>query len=166
MTPNGECVNCSIANATIQRIPCIRTRITQVSLYHTVTTENDTWTIRPEIFGPNPITLSTAIYTNRKQIEITQDYGLPLPVCVSEFIPIEGDQTSYVWGLGGGEIELAMPNFAITNVQETKAAIEIYMEKNLTHYVAYFIEQANTLVRDTFQIALRRADLRSVSIWH
>jgi hypothetical protein len=129
-----------------------------------VTTENDTWTIRPEIFNLTPSELSTAIYTECKVLEITQDYGLPLTLSVSEFIPIEGDQTSYIWTMDGAEIELAMPCYAITNIPETKAAIEAYMDKNLVRYVDYFIGRAGILVWDTFQIAMRRAHARTVSI--
>ncbi|KAF2757567.1 hypothetical protein EJ05DRAFT_394493 [Pseudovirgaria hyperparasitica] len=161
LNPNGECINCALTSLSVHQIPCIRTRIPQVSLYHTVTTENDTWTIRPEIFGTEPTELSSALHTGVKILELTQDYGKPLVVRVTEFIPVDGDQTSYIWSIDGAELELPMPCYAITNIPETKAAMETYMVQNLERYIDSFIDRNDSVVWATFQIAIHRARYRN-----
>ena len=121
----------------------------------TVTTEKDTWTLRPEIYCPTE--LSTVLHVNVKVIEITQDAGEPLRVSVSEFIPVEGDETSYKWEFGGIETELAMPCFAITNIAQTKAALEAYIVQNLSSFVEHFLANSSTIIWHTFQMAMRKS---------
>lgn len=168
--PDGDCLNCAAANSSVHRFPCIRTRIPQVRLYHickwfhprctpglTVvgTTEKDTWTVRSEIYRPTD--LSTAVYSRSTTVDLTQDIGHSLTLAVSEFIPIEGDETSYIWTIDGATIKLEMPCYAITNMQRSKVALQNYMETNLNHYIEYFIGSSARIVYDTFQIALAKA---------
>ncbi|KAI6090670.1 hypothetical protein F4821DRAFT_228774 [Hypoxylon rubiginosum] len=153
--PDGDCLNCAAANSSVHRFPCIRTRIPQVRLYHICTTEKDTWTVRSEIYRPTD--LSTAVYSRSTTVDLTQDIGHSLTLAVSEFIPIEGDETSYIWTIDGATIKLEMPCYAITNMQRSKVALQNYMETNLNHYIEYFIGSSARIVYDTFQIALAKA---------
>ena len=119
------------------------------------TTEKDTWTTRSEIFRPTD--LSTTVYSRSTTVDLTQDYGFALKLAVSEFIPLEGDETSYIWTIDGATVELKMPCYAITNMQKSKLTLENYMEMNLHKYIEDFTGSSSQIVYDTFQIALAKA---------
>lgn len=168
--PHGRCKSCVPTG--IPHIPCIRTRVTEASLFRTNTSEKDTWSIREEIY--KVIDLTTLKGQAATEIELTQGFGPTLSLQVQEFEPVKGDETSYRYNKDGVGHERMMPQFALANVAYAFRRIEQYLESDdtLTAYVKNYVGRASSVVQKTFEISIKKARLQenifikeTLSLW-
>lgn len=98
-------------------------------------------------------------------IEITQDMGPTLNLLCKKYIPLEGDRQDYHWkdAYTGAPKSLTTPPFAIADVEHAHATIERYIEDNLGKYLEGLLDSENTIVWETFRIALSTANFDGVS---
>ena len=128
-----------------------------------MTTEKDTWTRRAEIY--NLTDLSTYMSPTIKMIELTHDFGGVLRVYAQAYTPLEGDVTYYVsTDKLGNEKRIEMPCYAITRLGDTKEVIERYIDDNLSAYMDNYLDPADFLIWETFQLAVQRASWQNVSL--
>ncbi|KAL9625232.1 MAG: hypothetical protein Q9160_000634 [Pyrenula sp. 1 TL-2023] len=138
---------------------CIRCRRIKkrISIFRTGNSENDTWTIRDEVFA---LTELKTFLSHRKAqtVYLTHDWGTPLRVAVREYHPLRGDETSYKWkAKDGTERETPTPYYAIANPDETKIALEEYITDNLDNYKKELLDPENYIVWESFDMASGRA---------
>ena len=97
-------------------------------------------------------------------IEITQDIGPTLKLLCKEYIPLDGDQQDYHWkdAFTGAPKTLTTPPYAIADVERAHVTIERYIEENLEKYLEGILDSENTIVWESFRIAMSMAGLDGV----
>ena len=95
-------------------------------------------------------------------IEVTQDMGPTLKLLCKEYIPHVGDCQDYKWedGFTGTTKRLTTPPFAISDVEHAHKTIEGYIERNLGVYLEGYLDSENTIIWESFQIAMSMAGAR------
>lgn len=90
--------------------------------------------------------------------------GPTLKLLCKEYIPLEGDRQDYEWVdvCSGVTKSLTTPPFAIADVEDAYNTIERYIEKNLGVYLEGHLDSENTIIWESFQIAMSMAGLDGV----
>ncbi|KAF8443468.1 hypothetical protein BDZ91DRAFT_803895 [Kalaharituber pfeilii] len=172
--PAGWCMNCLALSSRVLRMPCFRARVTEAELFRRgasnfgicVDTPLDSFDINQ---GNRYMVLA-----NPRTIEITQDMGPTLKLRCKQYIPLEGDRQQYHWNdaFTGARRTLNTPPFAIADVEHAHAAIERYIDENLSVYLEGLLDSENTIVWESFRIALSMAGFdgsvmlrRALKLW-
>jgi len=90
--------------------------------------------------------------------------GATLKLLCKEYIPLDGDRQDYDWKdetTGASKI-LITPPYAIADVEHAYATIERYIEKNLVTYLEGLLDSENTIVWESFRIAMSMAGFDGV----
>ena len=90
--------------------------------------------------------------------------GPTLKLLCKEYIPAEGDRQDYRWidVFTGATKRLTTPPFAIADVEHAHKTIEGYIEENLGIYLEGYLDSENTIIWESFQIAMSMAGLDGV----
>ena len=97
-------------------------------------------------------------------IEITQDMGPTLKLLCKEYTPLDGDRQDYRWkdAFTGAPKTLTTPPYAIADVESAHTTIERYIENNLGMYLEGILDSENTIVWESFRIAMSMAGIDGV----
>lgn len=148
------CKNCEVSSQTIDRLPCIRTRIGELSIFRCGTGENDTWTERREV---NELTdLTTYTPQTEKELTLTHGFGTDLKVRVKQYRPLGVDKRNYTWRDELDQVyEHEMPPYALFDIVNLIANVNRYIVKNQDAYIQHFINEQNVTTAAAFSIASR-----------
>lgn len=109
---------------------------------------------------------SAALMQTSKTVSITQghEYGFPLIIQVSPFVPETGDTTEYKWQ-GPDQVEhvMDMPPYYIHNTELTARKLRQYAIDARESYIDNLLQNKNPIIRTTFEMASRCLKTRHVS---
>ncbi|KAF8453406.1 hypothetical protein BDZ91DRAFT_768222 [Kalaharituber pfeilii] len=171
--PAGWCMNCLALSSRVLRMPCFRARVTEAELFRRGPTSEFAWT-RRWILLTSIKEIDTWSSPTPRTIEITQDMGPTLKLRCKQYIPLEGDRQQSHWNdaFTGARRTLNTPPFAIADVEHAHAAIERYIDENLSVYLEGLLDSENTIVWESFRIALSMAGFdgsvmlrRALKLW-
>ncbi|VUC34450.1 unnamed protein product [Clonostachys rosea] len=120
--PNGPCLTCKkVANTRAGRFPCLRLKITDVQCYKPGQVPGYEWSKRWIDTVPDPIEKWASEET--KIIKIGEGFSdATLEVVVRRFIPQEGDKLDRSWYHNGEKKSVAIPPFALVELETVKAS--------------------------------------------
>ncbi|KAF8424200.1 hypothetical protein EV426DRAFT_107192 [Tirmania nivea] len=171
--PAGWCINCLALSSRVLRMPCFRARVTEAELFRRGPTSEFSWT-RRWILLTSIKEIDTWSSPTPRMIEITQDIGPTLKLLCKEYIPLDGDRQDYHWkdAFTGALKTLTTPPYAIAEVERAHATIERYVEDNLGLYLEGILDSENTIVWESFRIAMSMAGFdgsamirRALKLW-
>lgn len=184
-SPYEPCDRCRDAKPYRLRKPCFGDQITVASFFRLRKSFYYCWlngycliAILP---NTDPAFKSPLETTNRKQIfelsdisealvpsrtlRLTQGIGLDLIVHVAEFIPIDGDKTSYQWKDDSGiQREMKMPPYCLTRLDIAQTNMYLYAINSKDLFLNEMLPKANDITWDTIRIAMRFATSNKVSL--
>lgn len=172
--PNGVCITCQISKPGFCRLPCIRLKITDTSLFRLgllahiqatetylslmlplVSADDFLWTRR--WLGKGVKDINTWEAPKMKQVNLIQHDGDdPITVTVKKFVPIEGDAVSYHWQTLEGTRSLFCAPYALANVQEASRELKRHIKQSATSYIERFITGKSQILSATYA-AIQRA---------
>ena len=90
--------------------------------------------------------------------------GPTLTLLCKEYKPLEGDRQDYHWkdAYTGAPKKLTTPPFAIADVERAHQTIDRYIEDNLGLYLEGILDSENTIVWESFRIAMSMAGFDGV----
>lgn len=90
--------------------------------------------------------------------------GPTLEILCKQYIPIDGDRQEYRWNdaFTGVTKILTTEPYAIADVEHASATIERYIETNLGTYLEGILDSENTIVWESFRIAMSMAGFDGV----
>jgi hypothetical protein len=88
---------------------------------------------------------------------LSQGFGEigPLAVRVSRFEPLPGDRTAYHWNDSSGQHRsMKMPPYFISDLEAARDSIRQFLFYARAAYIEALLADSNSIVRETFQVAL------------
>ncbi|OBR15891.1 Tetratricopeptide repeat domain containing protein [Colletotrichum higginsianum IMI 349063] len=135
--PKGPCVGCKPKSSNnhqkqLFRQPCVRRKITECNFFKRGQAPGYEWTRR---WGNGIVdNINNWASSEVKTIRLWEGYT-PVDMCVQlhvrEFIPQPGDKLDRTWVAKGVKKSVAIPTYAITNLDEAQAAYEDYIKRGV-----------------------------------
>lgn len=135
--PKGPCVGCKPKSSNnhqkqLFRQPCVRRKITECNFFKRGQAPGYEWTRR---WGNGIVdNINNWASSEVKTIRLWEGYT-PVDMCVQlhvrEFIPQPGDKLDRTWVAKGVRKSVAIPTYAITNLDEAQAAYEDYIKRGV-----------------------------------
>jgi hypothetical protein len=161
--PQGLCLPCSHAQG-LARLPCLRYRITDVSLLPK--TEDPYYSKTRRFWGAKGVEIGEIggwASLETKTIEITQDMGgISYSVLVRSFIPIKGDSLSWTWMTAGTKRSYICFPYAIVDVAKTAGDLLRAVDESIPAVVESEIDDTDKLLWDTYAMAFRYSKFTQV----
>jgi hypothetical protein len=129
---HGPCLPCKkVANSKIiSRLPCYRWKIVDVALFKPGQVKGHEWTQRWRNSVVDDI--GTWASHETRTIGVTEGFtGKAVKLHVRRFEPQDGDKLDRSWVSGGVKKSVPIPPFAITDMDEAKAAFYEYIKDGL-----------------------------------
>lgn len=148
--PGGVCLTCKkVENTKAARLPCLRYKITDMILYKPGAVPGYEWTQRWNKNNSEPIQL----WAERevKVIHISVYFSnsfLPLPV--RKFVPQEGDKLERTWDYQGTKKSVAIPPYALVDLEAGKSAYTRYIRDSMTDIFRNFLGDTDSLLYKTY----------------
>ncbi|KDN62222.1 hypothetical protein CSUB01_02451 [Colletotrichum sublineola] len=135
--PKGPCVGCKPKTTNnhhkqLFRQPCVRRKITECNFFKRGQAPGYEWTRR---WGNGIVdNINNWASSEVKTIRLWEGYT-PADMCVQlhvrKFIPQPGDKLERTWVAKGVKKSVAIPTYAITNLDEAQAAYEDYIKRGV-----------------------------------
>lgn len=81
--------------------------------------------------------------------------GTELTVYVTEFSPMEGDVTAYIWNCDNTVRKMEMPDYCLANLDTVKKNLIKYMGISKHNYLWNLLGDTDDTIWDTFTLAIR-----------
>ncbi|KAI1431146.1 hypothetical protein GGR50DRAFT_106078 [Xylaria sp. CBS 124048] len=153
----GTCLTCSrVSNVKIFRMPCLRFKITDVRLFKPGPVKGHEWTRRWVEGVPDDISHWASIET--RIVQVTEGYTQnTVELRVRQFVPQDGDSLERSWVYNGVRKRVAIPAYAIINLDEAKSAYSNYISRNLPECCKNVLSGKDRLLGATYFMALKVA---------
>jgi hypothetical protein len=146
----------------MSRLPCLRYKITDTSMYSKEDHPHFYWTRRWTSMKVEDITDWESPET--KTIEITPDKGGSIfRLKVREFIPVEGDTLYRKWVSKGVKKTYDCPPYAIEDMRQAGIDLQRTIDENVASIVESEIDDTDTLFWNTYSMAFRYSHFAEVS---
>ncbi|KAI2628897.1 hypothetical protein GGS21DRAFT_228149 [Xylaria nigripes] len=154
---SGICLTClRVSNVKVFRMPCLRYKITDVRLFKPGQVKGHEWTRRWVEGVPDDISHWASADT--RKVKVTEGYTQhPVELRVRQFVPQEGDSLERSWVYNGIRKRVAIPAFAIINLEEAKGAYSSYISRNLPECCRNVLSGKDKLLAATYCVTLRAA---------
>lgn len=159
--PTGCCLTCKkVANTNkIWRLPCLRLKINNIVLSKIGQVRGFEWTSR---WKDSTVAdeISSWASPETKTIHVTEGFtGTSVALRVRQFIPQAGDSLERSWvGNDGVRRSVHIPNFAVVDMDATKASFDKYIKNGIWETCKRMIGPENTLMWNTYALAMKLAN--------
>ncbi|OQV06206.1 hypothetical protein CLAIMM_10812 isoform 1 [Cladophialophora immunda] len=157
VNPNGQCLTCAKrSRPRLSVLPCLRYRISDVSLYREELRPNVIWTSRWQNNESHNVT--TWANDQIRRVRVTQ--GLPqasYELEVREFQANPGDSLEKIWVHNGEVKKVAIRPFAIVDMSQAATVGKQYLDENVLKYVTDTMSSEDPLIQETYRMAYRQA---------
>ena len=159
----GPCLTCkNIKGPIISQLPCLRYKISDISLFTKGHHPRFIWTHRWK--SMKLVEIGEWQSHNIKEVEITQDVGGAwYKLHVREFIPIPGDSLERKWKTKGVQLSYPCTPYAIADMHETIQELNRYVHDTVTTSIEEFTDETDNLLRQTYVMAHRFSQITQVS---
>ncbi|RYC64825.1 hypothetical protein CHU98_g1373 [Xylaria longipes] len=153
----GTCLTClRVSNVKVWRMPCLRYKITDVRLFKPGQVKGHEWTRRWVEGVPDDISHWASAETRR--VRVTEGYTeLTVELRVRQFVPQDGDSLERSWVHNGVKKWVAIPAYAIVNLEEAKSAYSSYISRSLPECCKKILLGKDKLLAATYVMALKTA---------
>ncbi|KAJ1327396.1 hypothetical protein MN608_06723 [Microdochium nivale] len=131
----GECLNCKkIQRPIMCKMPCLRWRITDSSLYREQDHPYQLFSKRWQ--NMDLVDIQTWASSEVKSIFVSQIFlDAPYEVLVREFTPVEGDMLQESWTSGSVVKSHRIPRYALANMTATATMLTNFIDNNILLYI-------------------------------
>lgn len=150
------------SNTKIRRLPCLRYKITDVQLFKPGQVRGFEWTRRwHDSIVEN---ISNWASDEVKVIKVSEGYtGRPVELRVRRFIPQDGDRLDRSWVVNGVKKSVAIPPYAIVDLDAAKSAYAKHIERGIGECFQAVLKPDDGLLWRTYFMAWRMSQDRTVS---
>ncbi|KAL7902173.1 hypothetical protein HDV63DRAFT_410026 [Trichoderma sp. SZMC 28014] len=134
------------------RLPCVRYKITDMTLYKTGQVPGYEWTHRWTKGTSDPITLwaSSEIRTVYISVHYSKER---LPLKVRRFVPQEGDKLERTWAHQGTKKSALIPPYALVDVEAGTLAYTTYIRESMRDIFQTMLGEEDDLLYKTYLLA-------------
>jgi hypothetical protein len=161
--PSGECKTCqSVSKQRLYTLPCARYKLTECILYRTGKAPGLEFTFRWPTMKLKDITewADPEVRTISIQSDVCP---VAFDVNVRRFIPDKRDSRKRGWMAGNVKKFTETTPFAIVNMTSALKDMKNYVDVNVFECVDHFIQNTDTLVRETYDFARKHMERHKVS---
>ncbi|KAM0511361.1 hypothetical protein ACHAPE_009949 [Trichoderma viride] len=149
----GCCLPCKkVENTKAARLPCVRYKITDMTLYKTGQVPGYEWTQRWTKGTSDPIQLWAS--SEIRTVEISVRYSTErLPLKVRRFVPQEGDKLERTWAYRGTKKSALIPPYALVDVEAGTSAYTTYIRESMKGIFSTMLGSEEDLLYKTYLLA-------------
>ncbi|UNI14894.1 hypothetical protein JDV02_001474 [Purpureocillium takamizusanense] len=153
--PSGICLTCAnVANTKAGRFPCLRYKITDVKLYKPGQVPGYEWTRRWTNSITDPIQKWAS--SDVKIIHVSAGFSRRvIELQVRRFIPQDGDKLVRTWDHNGTKRSVAIPPYALIDLEATKLAYELHIQDIMNDSIQNVLDRPDGLLYKTYFRAVR-----------
>lgn len=153
--PSGICLTCAnVASTKAGRFPCLRYKITDVKLYKPGQVPGYEWTRRWTNSITDPIQKWAC--PEVKVIRVSAGYSnRAIELQVRKFIPQDGDKLSRTWDHNGTKKSVAIPPYALIDLESTKSAYSSHIQDIMNDTIHTVLGSPDGLLCKTYFRAVR-----------
>ncbi|PHH81697.1 hypothetical protein CDD83_3505 [Cordyceps sp. RAO-2017] len=162
--PSGVCLTCTnVANTKAGRFPCLRYKITDMKLYKPGQVPGYEWTRRWTNSITDPIQKWAS--PDVKIIRVSAGYSMRcIELQVRKFIPQDGDKLVRTWDFQGTRRSVAIPPYALIDLEETKSTYSAHIQDIMTDTIQHVLERPDGLLCETYFRAVQLMSSPSTSV--
>lgn len=141
-----------VENTKAARLPCVRYKITDMTLYKTGQVPGYEWTQRWTKGTSDPIQLwaSSEIRTVYVSVRYSTEQ---LPLKVRRFVPQEGDKLERTWAYQGTKKSALIPPYALVDVEAGTSAYTTYIRESMKDIFSTMLGNEEDLLYKTYLLA-------------
>lgn len=161
--PFGCCLTCvqQAVRTRIHWLPCLRYKIQDARLLDQAACPRSSWTVRWKTM--DVIDIQTWASERIRTINVTQDVaGLAFDIKVRRFIPEPGDALARKWKTNGVEQSFECAPYGVADMAEAGRTVALFVDTTLDDQLAFYIDESDKLMRDTYMMALRYSRIAEV----
>ncbi|UKZ55082.1 hypothetical protein TrVGV298_008899 [Trichoderma virens] len=149
-TPGGCCLTCKkVENTKAARLPCLRYKITDMILYKPGAVPGYEWTQRWNKNNSEPIQLWASREVKVIHISVYFSNSF-LPLHVRKFVPQDGDKLERTWDYQGTKKSVAIPPYALVDLEAGKSAYTRYIRDSMTDIFRNMLGDTDSLLYKTY----------------
>ncbi|KAL6902604.1 hypothetical protein GGI43DRAFT_402305 [Trichoderma evansii] len=153
--PGGCCLPCKkVENTKAARLPCLRYKITDMTLYKTGQVPGYEWTQRWTKGTSDPIQLWASSEIRTVYVSVCHSKER-LPLKVRRFVPQQGDKLERTWAYGGAKKSALIPPYALVDVEAGTSAYTAYIRSSMKDIFQTMLGSTNDLLYKTYLLAYR-----------
>ncbi|KAF2092916.1 hypothetical protein NA57DRAFT_49246 [Rhizodiscina lignyota] len=162
--PEGTCKTCqTVTNQRLYTLPCARYKITECTLYRTGKAPGLEFTFRWPVMKLKDINKWAG--TEVREIQLQSDVcEIPFTVSARRFLPIAQDSLKRGWMDGKIKKFKDTTPFAIVNMASAVKDMKEYIDKNVLGCMKYFLQDTGTLVKETYDFAVKHMERHRVNL--
>ncbi|KAL7787549.1 hypothetical protein V8C37DRAFT_412070 [Trichoderma ceciliae] len=148
--PGGCCLTCKkVENTRAARLPCLRYKITDMMLYKPGQVPGYEWSQRwaKSISDPIQLWASPEVRVIYVSVCFSTTY---LPLKVRKFVPQEGDKLERTWDYQGNKKSVAIPPYALIDLEAGKSAYTKYIRDSMTDIFRNMLGDGDGLLYRTY----------------
>ncbi|KAK3682997.1 hypothetical protein B0T22DRAFT_385649 [Podospora appendiculata] len=155
--PFGACLTCkSITGPTLCKMPCYRYIVTDASLYREQQAPYQVYSKRWQSMDIVNIPATDWAAADTPTIVVSPYYiEAPFKFRVRKFIPAPGDLMEQRWTTRNGVQRIAIPEYALADMQEAARDMKDYIEMNVWRFIAVTVGPLDPLLWETYAMAFR-----------
>ncbi|KAK3349052.1 hypothetical protein B0T25DRAFT_458000 [Lasiosphaeria hispida] len=155
--PYGPCLTCkSITGPTLCKMPCYRYIVTDASLYREQREPWQLYSRRWKSMDLVDIPASDWASSEIRRIVVSPNHlDAPFEFSVREFIPVEGDMLEEQWMTATGKQRVAIPRYALADMNQTAKDMKHYVERNVWKFIGVTVGGLDQLLFETYTRAFR-----------
>ncbi|KAH0493991.1 hypothetical protein TgHK011_000630 [Trichoderma gracile] len=146
----GSCLTCKkVENTKAARLPCLRYKITDMTLYKPGQVPGYEWTQRWNKNSSDPIQL----WASREVKVIYISVGFSnryMPLQVRRFVPRDGDKLERTWDYQGTKKSVTIPPYALVDLEAGKSAYTRYIRDSMTDIFRNMLGDSENLLYKTY----------------
>ncbi|KAL6891167.1 hypothetical protein HDV57DRAFT_286270 [Trichoderma longibrachiatum] len=146
----GSCLTCKkVENTKAARLPCLRYKITDMTLYKPGQVPGYEWTQRWNKNSSDPIQL----WASREVKVIYISVGFSnryMPLQVRRFVPRDGDKLERTWDYKGTRKSVTIPPYALIDLEAGKSAYTRYIRDSMTDIFRNMLGDSENLLYKTY----------------
>ncbi|KAM0260419.1 hypothetical protein ACHAQJ_002821 [Trichoderma viride] len=148
--PGSCCLPCKkVENTKAARLPCLRYKITDMTLYKPGQVPGYEWTQRWTKTTSDPIQLWASSEVRLVYISVCFS-TVYLPLEVRRFVPQEGDKLERTWDYKGTKKSALIPPYALIDLEAGKSAYTSYIRDSMTDIFKNMLGDADALLYKTY----------------
>ncbi|KAG4441328.1 hypothetical protein IFR05_003191 [Cadophora sp. M221] len=150
----GICQKCLVLAEPLSRVPCIRDKITDATVFLEMAAPDPRKTSRWKTM--KAINITTWKSTDRRTVEWTQGVGTTAcKLKVREFQPLEGDALDRTWTVAGVKRRKPCPTFAIEDMAAAAVNVIPWFDSSVVAYVKKGLNHDDRLIHSHYAFAYK-----------
>lgn len=138
------------------RLPCLRYKITDASLFRKQKFPNPFYSKRWKSMEIQDITDWAS--ESRKTVQFTHGFeGAKYTLELREFVPVEGDSLEEMWYDGEVPKRHFIPPYAIVDMEKAAKELERYVHTSIAPFTAGIVGYQDEFLWRTYRVAFRHA---------